>query len=126
MRQPRRSQLVGLLTYAGTDLPRALFAGKGSQTSRVRRLVRIVTAVIALLAGLMIAYLIFAGWLYPLRPDTISALPTPLAPALGPGTWGGPTLLGAWAVHALVALIIQAASVGLIWLCRAASRLNFR
>lgn len=53
-------------------------------------------------------FLVWSGWLYPLRPDTFGALGHPLRhdPALA-GAWGGPTLAGAWLVHALLALGTQ-------------------
>ncbi|MFC0626354.1 hypothetical protein [Kribbella deserti] len=41
----------------------------------------------------------------------------------GPGTWGGPTRAGAWAVHAAVAVPIGLLVVPLIW---ALGRLNTR
>jgi hypothetical protein len=48
-------------------------------------------------------------WLYPLWPDTIGLLGHLFAtdPSLD-GAWGGPTLAGAWAVHATIAVGLQA------------------
>jgi hypothetical protein len=65
--------------------------------------------------ALLAVFLVWSGWLYPLRPDTIGTVGHPLTadPALA-GAWGGPTLLGAWAVHALVALGIQFLCVAVI------------
>lgn len=58
---------------------------------------------------LLAAYLVARGWCYPLWPDTIGALGHPFTADARLGeAWGGPTLAGAWAVHALLALGIQA------------------
>lgn len=65
------------------------------------------STLVTFLLSLLIAYLVWAGQLYPLRPHTFGALAHPLEPVFGPGTWGGPTLVGAWAVHALVAFGLQ-------------------
>ncbi|MCT2581675.1 hypothetical protein [Actinophytocola gossypii] len=73
----------------------------------------ILRAAAAFTAALVALFLVWSGWLYPLRPDVIDALSRPLDPLL-PGAWGGPTLLGAWAVHALIALAIQAVCVAVI------------
>ncbi|QFZ19557.1 hypothetical protein [Saccharothrix syringae] len=61
---------------------------------------------------LLATYLVARGWLYPLWPDTVVALDHPFTanPDLG-GAWGGPTLVGAWAVHAAIALAAQAVCV---------------
>jgi hypothetical protein len=67
-------------------------------------------AAVAFTAAVVALFVAWSGWLYPLRPDVIAVLDRPLDPLL-PGAWGGPTLLGAWAVHALVALGIQAVCV---------------
>lgn len=75
--------------------------------SGIRVLPMVPLTLLAFLPALLIAYLIWAGQLYPLRPDTIGALAHPLAPAFGPGTWGGPTLIGAWAAHAVIAFGLQ-------------------
>ncbi|WP_253859490.1 hypothetical protein [Prauserella alba] len=84
-----------------------------------RKFVHYGLSVVAALAAALIVYLVWAGWLYPLRPDVIEHLAHPLADALGPGTWGGPTLVGAWAVHAVVAAAMQFAALALIAACRA-------
>jgi len=57
---------------------------------------------------LLAAYLVARGWLYPFWPDTIGALGHPWTadPGLA-GAWGGPTLVGAWAVHAALAVAGQ-------------------
>jgi hypothetical protein len=68
---------------------------------------------VAFLAALLALFLVWSGWLYPLRPDVIGGLGRPFAP-LFPGAWGGPTLVGAWVVHALVALVIQVGCVVVI------------
>lgn len=60
--------------------------------------------------ALLAVYLVARGWCYPLWPDTIGALGHPFTddPARLGGAWGGPTLAGAWAVHAAIALGVQA------------------
>ncbi|MFC5057242.1 hypothetical protein [Saccharothrix xinjiangensis] len=65
--------------------------------------------------ALLAAYLAARGWLYPLWPDTAGALGHPFTadPDLDEA-WGGPTLAGAWVVHALVALGLQALCVGVL------------
>lgn len=83
-----------------------------------QRATRRVLRVVALLATLMVVYLVFRGWLYPLNPDAWRHLAHPLAASFGPGTWGGPTLLGAWLAHAAIALGIQAVCLAVIWVCR--------
>lgn len=66
-------------------------------------------ALVAAVPALLALYLVARGWLYPLWPDTVGAIGHPFTadPGLG-GAWGGPTLAGAWAVHALIALGLQA------------------
>ncbi|MEU4742045.1 hypothetical protein AB0G02_16495 [Actinosynnema sp. NPDC023658] len=62
-------------------------------------------ALAAVVPVVLAAYLAVRGWLYPLWPENIGAIGhlfTP-DPRFG-GAWGGPTLAGAWLVHALVAL----------------------
>ncbi|MFD1145760.1 hypothetical protein [Saccharothrix hoggarensis] len=69
----------------------------------------IARALVATAPALLAVYLVARGWFYPLWPDTIGAIGHPFTadPALG-GAWGGPTLAGAWLVHALIALGVQA------------------
>jgi hypothetical protein len=60
-------------------------------------------------------YLVWSGWLYPLRPDVIGALAHPLtADARLSDAWGGPTLMGAWLVHAVLALGMQVICMAVI------------
>jgi hypothetical protein len=51
---------------------------------------------------------VYTGELYPLRPDTIGHLDGMFTgfPG-GDQAWGGPTLAGAWLVHALIGIAIQ-------------------
>ncbi|MCR3720575.1 MULTISPECIES: hypothetical protein [Prauserella salsuginis group] len=84
-----------------------------------RKIVHYGLSAVAVVAAVLIVYLILAGWLYPLRPDTIEHLAHPFADALGAGTWGGPTFVGAWAVHAAIAVAMQLAALVVIALCRA-------
>jgi hypothetical protein len=69
----------------------------------------VLRALVAALLALLALYLAARGWLYPFWPDTIGAIGHPFTadPGLG-GAWGGPTLVGAWAVHALIAIGVQA------------------
>ncbi|MEV8438827.1 hypothetical protein AB0425_15745 [Actinosynnema sp. NPDC051121] len=66
-------------------------------------------ALLAVPPALLALYAVARGWLYPLWPDTIGAIGHPFTadPGLG-GAWGGPTLAGAWLVHALIGLGMQA------------------
>ncbi|GIM91128.1 hypothetical protein [Paractinoplanes toevensis] len=80
----------------------------------------LVPAALAFALAAMQLFLAWSGYLYPLRPDTIAALGHPFTPdrQVLPGAWGGPTLAGAWAVHAAVALGSQAVcAVLLVGLC---------
>jgi hypothetical protein len=97
------------LTLAGfTTLP-------GVLTGRYR--LRILPlALIGPLASALVVYLGFAGYLYPLRPDALAAMDDPHG---FDNSWGGPTLVGAWAVHALIALAVQ---LPCFWLLRTLSR----
>ncbi len=76
----------------------------------------LVAAPLALLAG----YLVARGWLYPLWPDNVAGLAHPFtADHALDGSWGGPTLVGAWFVHAM-------ASLGMQVLCLAGIRAVYR
>jgi hypothetical protein len=117
-------ELLTLVRFGLTALPLTL-AGK---VVRVRPTSRAATrsgygraaALIALPIALLIIYLVGAGWLYPLRPDAIENIGHPFAATMSADTWGGPSLAGAWAVHTLVALALQAICLGLLYLCRIA------
>jgi hypothetical protein len=81
-------------------------------------------ALISLLAALMMAYLVGAAFLYPLRPDTISTIGHPLTPdPTLDGSWGGTTLAGAWLAHAAIGLALEIASILMLW---AASTVQLR
>jgi len=70
---------------------------------------------VSFLVALLILYLTYFGELYPLRPDTIAYVGDMFRPFPGGATsWGGPTLLGAWIVHAMIAVGLQAAGLALI------------
>jgi hypothetical protein len=70
---------------------------------------------VSFLVALLILYLAYFGELYPLRPDTIAYLGDMFRPFPGGATsWGGPTLVGAWIVHAMIAVGLQAAGLALI------------
>jgi hypothetical protein len=58
--------------------------------------------------AVLAVFLAWSGWLYPVRPDAIGALGHPFtADPRFSGAWGGPTLAGAWFVHAMCALGMQ-------------------
>lgn len=82
-----RRWVLDPLVLGITALPRTLTSS--------RRIARLPLAIVMLLATLLVVYLVWAGLLYPLRSD-----------AAGPGAWGGPTVAGAWVVHAAIALAI--------------------
>jgi hypothetical protein len=63
---------------------------------------------VAFAAAVLVLVVTWSGWLYPLRPDAIGAIGHPFtADSVFDNAWGGPTLAGAWLVHALVAVGIQ-------------------
>jgi hypothetical protein len=65
-------------------------------------------SILAFPFAVLVVFLIWSGWLYPLRPDAIGTVGHPLtADPLLRGAWGGPSLIGAWFVHAMVALGMQ-------------------
>lgn len=74
-----------------------------------------VPTLVALIASLLVVYLVYAGELYALRPDVIGNL-SYLFRAMpdSEGTWGGPTLIGAWFVHAMSAIGMQIVALALI------------
>jgi hypothetical protein len=75
----------------------------------VHSLLVAVPAAVAFAAVAMQLFLVWSGYLYPLRPDTIAALDHPFTAdrQVLPEAWGGPTLIGAWAVHFCVAFGVQ-------------------
>jgi hypothetical protein len=69
----------------------------------------------ALPFAVLVVFLVWSSWLYPLRPDALGALGHPLtADPLLHGAWGGPTLVGAWFVHAMAALGVQVICMAVI------------
>jgi hypothetical protein len=65
--------------------------------------------------AVLVVLLVWSSWLYPLRPDAIGAVGHPLtADPLLRNAWGGPTLVGAWIVHAMTALGIQVICMAVI------------
>lgn len=71
-------------------------------------LLALVPALLSCAAAVLALFVCWSGYLYGLRPDTVGTLGHPFTsdPLLA-DAWGGPTLAGAWAVHALVASTIQ-------------------
>lgn len=77
--------------------------------------VRFLPALAALPLAALVLFLTWSGWLYPLRPDSIGAIGHPFtADPLFDNAWGGPTLVGAWFVHAMAALGMQVICLALI------------
>lgn len=63
----------------------------------------------------LVIFLTWSSWLYPLRPDASAAIGHPFTPDhLFDNAWGGPTLVGAWFVHAMTALGIQVICMAVI------------
>jgi hypothetical protein len=72
-------------------------------------------SVVAFPFAVLVVFLIWTSWLYPLRPDAIGAVGHPFtADPLLRGAWGGPTLIGAWFVHAMAALGMQVICMAVI------------
>lgn len=75
----------------------------------------LVPAIGAFAAAVLFLLVTWSGWLYPLRPDALGAVGHPLtADPLFDNAWGGPTLVGAWFVHAMVALGIQVVCIAVL------------
>jgi hypothetical protein len=63
----------------------------------------------------LVLFLTWSSWLYPLRPDAIATVGHPFtADPLLNNAWGGPTLVGAWFVHAMAALGLQVICMAVI------------
>jgi hypothetical protein len=75
----------------------------------------VLRALAAVVPVVLAGYLVARGWLYPFWPDTIGAIGHPFTadPGLS-GAWGGPTLVGAWLVHAMLALGMQVVCLALV------------
>lgn len=72
-------------------------------------------ALLAFPFALLVVFLTWSGLLYPLRPDSIGAIGHPFTTdARFDNAWGGPTLVGAWFVHAMGALGMQVICMALI------------
>ncbi|PRY36809.1 hypothetical protein [Umezawaea tangerina] len=71
-------------------------------------------ALVALPFALLIVHLVARGWFYPLWPDTVGAIGHPFTEDPLINGWGGPTLIGAWAVHAAIALGMQVVCVAVL------------
>lgn len=107
------SEVLGLLRFGLTGWLRPRTGGTVQ-----RRTQGVTLAVVALAASLLFVFLALRGWLYPLNPDVVAHLESPFAAELEPHVWGGPTLVGAWAAHAAIAVAAQSLCLGIIWACR--------
>jgi hypothetical protein len=88
---------------------------KGQHRVGLATVATLLPTLVSFLAALLIVYLVYFGELYPLRPDAIAYLEDMFGPFPGGAdSWGGPTLIGAWFVHAMVAVALQAVGLALI------------
>jgi hypothetical protein len=63
----------------------------------------------------LVLFLTWSSWLYPIRSDARGAIGHPFTPDhLFDNAWGGPTLIGAWFVHAMAALGLQVICMAVI------------
>lgn len=69
---------------------------------------------VAFVAALLVLYLVYFAELYPLRPDVIGNLGYLFTPMPDSTAWGGPTVFGAWFVHAMTGLGMQFLALALI------------
>jgi hypothetical protein len=119
-----RMQLRLVATFS-SDADGLARAGRRSDMTVLRVMAHsglvIVPATLAFAATAMQLFTVWSGYFYPLRPDTIAALDHPFTPdrQVLSEAWGGPTLVGAWAVHACVAFGLQAMCAALlVGLCK--------
>ncbi|MEV0276608.1 sensor domain-containing protein [Streptomyces sp. NPDC050610] len=108
-------------------------AAEGAQRPKARRvfgyaLLSLLPALVSFLLVALCAYSVYFGFLYPLRPDSIAAIGHPFtADPMFHATWGGPTLVGAWAAHATVGAAVWAGNLLLLHaLCALQTRLARR
>jgi hypothetical protein len=103
------------------------FSGVSRRPDPTRARVVMHSALVAIPSALAFAavamqlFTVWSGYFYPLRPDTIAALDHPFTPdrQVLSEAWGGPTLMGAWAVHSCVAFGLQVILAALlVGLCR--------
>ena len=67
-----------------------------------------VPALLAFILSLLFVFLVWSGWLYPLKPDLFAYWSIPFTPHPAfDNAWGGPTLVGAWFIHAMTAIGMQ-------------------
>lgn len=65
--------------------------------------------------AVVVVFLTWSSWLYPLRPDASTAIGHPFtADPIFDHSWGGPTLVGAWFIHAMAALGLQVICMAVI------------
>ncbi|MCK1798761.1 hypothetical protein MTQ01_22580 [Streptomyces sp. XM4193] len=90
-------------------------SGRPGRLAVPRALLALVPALVALFSVGLAVFVGISGYLYPIRPDVIEAIGHPFtADSVLDNAWGGPTLAGAWLVHALVALAIQVVALVLV------------
>lgn len=92
----------------------ALFPGRAALAARLG-FSRSPWTVAAFPFAVLVLFLLWSAWLYPLRPDALPAVGHPFtADSLLSGAWGGPTLVGAWFVHVMAALGMQVICMAVI------------
>lgn len=125
-----RHWIVGPLLY-GLSAFVLTVAGRGRQLVSLRRrwvdstvsppgpdrpsLATLPLSLLALVVTLIGLTTVYTGELYPLRPDAIGHLGAMFTSYPGgEDAWGGPSLIGAWFVHALVGAGLQAIALAVI------------
>lgn len=80
----------------------------GNGRAVVYGLAILVPTLVAFTVSLLVLFLAWSGWLYPLKPELLPYLSIPFTPhAEFENAWGGPTLVGAWFIHAMAAIGMQ-------------------
>ncbi len=92
----------------------AIVPGRGRLAARLGYSTRWWSVAAFPLAALVL-FLTWSSWLYPLRPDARTAIGHPFTTdPIFDHAWGGPTLVGAWFIHAMAALGLQVVCMAVI------------
>ena len=113
----RRVRLDGVPTSAPPPTARSSPSHRPGRVGRLvlAGLLTLVPLAVAFVLALLVVYLCYFGELYALRPDVIGSLGDMVRPTPGgENAWGGPTVIGAWFIHAMAALGMQVVSLALI------------
>ncbi len=104
--QVRRAASIRRTRLDTTATPRA--AGTGADRPVLATVLTLPLVAVAFVLSLLVVYLGYFGELYPLRPDAIGELGSMFRPSSEiENAWGGPLLVGAWFIHAMVAVGMQ-------------------